>query len=304
MDVRDHTVALPEVRLHVREWAGDGPPIVLLHGLASNAHIWDAVAPILARQGRVVAPDQRGHGLSDKPDDGYDFARVVADARALVAVLDLERPTLVGHSWGGNVALQYAASVPAEDVAGLVLVDGGFIELGERWATWEQVEQELAPPDLTSLTMEELLRRVRGGDAGAYWSDAVEATIRGSFAVGPDGKVRPRLSRPNHLKILRALWEQRPSELYDQVRCPVLIVPARRPDPGGHAADETGHDVEARGAPRAPHRWERQVARASAAMPRARILWMEDTVHDVPLQRPGELAAAIASLPGSQASAL
>ena len=276
-------VEVPGVRLHVREWSTDGQPIVLVHGLASNTHIWDDVAPRLAGRFRVVALDQRGHGESDKPDDGYDFEQVVADDRALVGALGIERPIFVGHSWGGNVVLEYAATHP-DEVAGLVLVDGGFIELASNpGMTWERVERELAPPDLTTLTVEELIERVRGGDAGTYWGPAVEATIRASFAVGDDGRVRPRLTLANHLKILRALWEQRPSELFPRIRCPVLIVPARRPNPVGREAELQ------------PHR-ERLIATAAAAMPDARVAWMEDTVHDIPLQRPRELAELIASI--------
>jgi pimeloyl-ACP methyl ester carboxylesterase len=278
-------VDLPHIRLHVLEWTGPAgaSPIVLAHGLSSNAHIWDAVAPRLAERHRVVALDQRGHGLSDKPDEGYAFESIVADLRALIEALALERPVLVGHSWGGNVAVQYAATYP-DDVAGLVLVDGGFLELADRpEMTWERVSRDLAPPDLSALTMEQLLGRARDGYAVGYWGPAVEATLRGSFAIESDGRVRPRLSRAHHMLILRALWEQRPSPFYDLIRCPSLIVPARRSEP-----DPRGEQFRAARV--------RQVARAAAGIRNARVLWMEETVHDVPLHRPRELAEAILEL--------
>ena len=289
MQVRDRQVdvggADGGLRLRVREWPGDGPPIVLLHGLASNARIWDAVAARLAGRSRVVAYDQRGHGLSDKPDGGYGFAQTVGDLRGLLGALDLARPTLVGHSWGGNVALEYAATYP-EGVAGLVLVDGGFIELADDPAmTWERIAEQLAPPNLTHLTFAQLAERARGGRAESYWSEAVAATLRTSFEDGPDGRIRPRLTRDRHLLILRALWEQRPSELYGRVQCPTLLVPARRPE-------------DAKRDPQRAAARERRVARAAAALPNARLRWMEDTVHDVPLQRPAELADLIAELAG------
>jgi pimeloyl-ACP methyl ester carboxylesterase len=273
-------VELPGLRLNVRQWSSEGPAVVLVHGLSSNSHIWDAVAPRLTSRFRVVALDQRGHGRSDKPEEGYDFDTIVADLHGLVAALGLRRPVFVGHSWGGNVVLQYAATHP-DEVAGLVLVDGGFLELaGDPAMTWERVERELAPPDLTALTFDELRERVRGREAGSYWSEAVEATLGGSFAVGSDGRITPRLSLANHLRILRAMWEQRPSRLYAHVRCPVLIVPARRDDADARAAELRA-------------RRERRIAAATAAIPGARVLWMDDTVHDVPLHRPEELAAAI-----------
>src|SRR6266545_2797521 len=113
------------VRLAVREWPSGGPSILLLHGLASSSHIWDLVAPRLAPRFRVVAYDQRGHGLSGKPSSGYGFDRLVADAAAVIRSLGLRRPVLVdggflsmrdGMDW--RTAPDDAGPTPAEgDVA-------------------------------------------------------------------------------------------------------------------------------------------------------------------------------------------
>jgi pimeloyl-ACP methyl ester carboxylesterase len=283
VEARERRVGVNGLTLRVREWPSDGPPIVLAHGLASNSRIWDDVAARLAGRYHVVALDQRGHGLSDRPTDGFAFDRVVGDLAGVVETLGLDRPTLVGHSWGGNVVLELAATHPGRP-RGLVLVDGGFIELSALpGRTWEQVQVEMAPPDLTHLTFAELLERARSGDPGRYWSPTVEATLRTSFTDGPDGRIRPSLRREDHLEILHALWQQRPSELFPRIDVPTLIVPARRPNATGRAAEL------------APMR-ERLIANATAALPGARLLWMEDTVHDVPLQRPAALAEAIESI--------
>src|SRR6266849_9030785 len=101
----DGFVAANGLQLHYRRWSparpvSELPPILLLHGLASAAHIWDLVAPLLAGRGYVVtALDQRGHGESDKPDTGYDFATIIADDTAVVEALGIGRPVVVGHSW-------------------------------------------------------------------------------------------------------------------------------------------------------------------------------------------------------------
>jgi pimeloyl-ACP methyl ester carboxylesterase len=280
LEAHERRVAVSGLSLRVREWVAAGPPIVLVHGLASNSRIWDDVAPRLAERHHVIAFDQRGHGLSDRATDGYTFEQVVSDLEGVVQSLGLDRPTLVGHSWGGNVVLQYAATHP-QGVRGLVLVDGGFIELSAYpGRNWEQVRVDMAPPDLTHLTIDQLLERASTRE---YWNAAGEATLRTSFEVGPDGRIRPRLRREDHLEILRALWEQKPSTLYPQVTVPTLIVPARRPDATGRAAEM------------APLR-EQLVANAAAALPNGRLLWMEDTVHDIPLHRPAELAQAILSV--------
>jgi pimeloyl-ACP methyl ester carboxylesterase len=281
----------PGLSLRVREWPGAGSPIVLVHGLASNSRIWDDVAPRLAERHHVVALDQRGHGLSDRPAEatgGFTFEKVVGDLLGLMAILKLDRPVLVGHSWGGNVVLQCAATHP-DRVGGLVLVDGGFIELAAQpGRDWERVRVEMAPPDLTHLTFPELLERVRNGDASRYWGPAVEATLRTSFRNGPDGKLRPSLRREDHLEILRALWEQRPPALFPKVTVPTVLVPSRRPNPTGRMAEM------------APIR-EKLVAAAAETIPNARLLWLEDTVHDSPLQRPAELAEAIESVASAAA---
>lgn len=283
MEPRERRIEVAGLTLRVREWPTDGPPIVLAHGLASNSRIWDDVAQILAQRYRVVALDQRGHGLSDRPTDGYTFDRVVGDLLGLLDALSLDRPVLVGHSWGGNVVLAFGAAHP-DRLRGLVLVDGGFIELAAQpGRDWDRVKVEMAPPDLTHLTFPDLLERVRSGDAARYWSPTVEATMRTSFEDGPDGRIRPRLRREDHLEILRALWELRPTSLFPKITVPTLIVPARRPNPTGRAAEL------------APIR-EQLVAKAAASIPRAHLLWMEDTVHDIPLQRPAELAEAIESV--------
>jgi pimeloyl-ACP methyl ester carboxylesterase len=287
VEARERRIGVNGLTLRVRDWPSDGPPIVLVHGLSSNSRIWDDVARRLAARYHIVAFDQRGHGLSDRSTDGYTFDRVVGDLEGVIEQLDLDRPTLVGHSWGGNVVLEFAASHP-ERVHGLVLVDGGYIQLSALpGRTWEQVQGEMAPPDLTHLTFPEFLERARGGDPGQYWSPTVEATLRTSFKDGPDGRILPSLRREDHLAILHALWEQRPSELFPRITVPTLIVPARRPDATGRAAEM------------APIR-ERLVTNAVAALPNGRLLWMEDTVHDVPLQRPAELAEAIESVAASR----
>src|SRR5690349_490468 len=114
---------------HYREWSSRGVPLILIHGLASQSHIFDLVAPLLARNKfRVIAFDQRGHGQSIKPEAGFDFQTVSEDLVALLDSLKIRRAILAGHSWGGNVALYFAATFP-ERVRGLVLIDGGFLDI-------------------------------------------------------------------------------------------------------------------------------------------------------------------------------
>ena len=268
-------VRVDGLRLHVQEWGGSdaSPAAVLVHGLGSSSHIWDLVGPLLAAAGmRVVALDQRGHGESDQPDHGYDFGSVVADLSGFLGAVGVRRPAvLVGHSWGASVVLQFAVRYPNR-AAGIVLVDGGTGSPGERWS-WEETEARLRPPDLDGLEWSDLRERMSRNN-GAYADPRAEAVGRSLFHVDAEGRVTRRFRIPNHMQVVRALWEQRPAELLPQVRCPVLILPARQ-------ASDTAEMRANKSA---------AIDRALRLQPQARVRWFEDTVHDVPLQRPRELA--------------
>ncbi|HEX2374996.1 MAG TPA: alpha/beta hydrolase [Actinomycetota bacterium] len=263
------------VTLRARDWGGSGQAVALLHGLASNARIWDGVAPRLVGAGlRVVALDQRGHGESEQPDDGYDFATLGQDLSSTLAGLCLERPLLVGHSWGASVALQYAADRPGA-LAGLALVDGGLLGVAE-WAgpTREDARRRLAPPRFAVPLADWLARAGRfdaGGSGGQSW---VRDFLRAGVEVDDRGVARARFRYDNHLQVVDALHDQRPPDLYPLVDCPVLLCPAG-----------DGDLTEVKRA---------AVDRALRLLPSAHVTWFEDTMHDIPLQRPAELAAELA----------
>lgn len=265
---------------HYRDWGGAGRPLLLLHGLASTCRIWDLAAPRLAAEFRVAALDQRGHGLSAQVDDGYDFAAVSGDAAAFIAALGWTRPIIAGHSWGADVALELAVAQP-EIVGGLIFVDGGTIEPSARpgWSP-EQARQELAPPVFSGFTPAMMRERViASGRFGARPAPEAVDAVLANFAVLPDGGIRAHLRRENHLRIVDALWEHKPSQLYPLVQCPTLLLPARQSAPDDH--DRRFRRAES-------------IARAAALLPQSRTVWLEDSIHDVPLQRPGLVADTIA----------
>jgi len=110
------------VRIHYQR-AGQGPDLVLIHGLAANVAFWYlAVVPALIGEFRVTAYDLRGHGYSDTPPSGYTSADMAADLDALLDHLGVARAHVVGHSFGGAVALHHAALHPGR-VASLALAD-------------------------------------------------------------------------------------------------------------------------------------------------------------------------------------
>jgi len=269
------------LRLHYQEWGPDEPHagVVLVHGLGSSCHIWDFVAPILAERSlRVVALDQRGHGESEQPDAGYDFPSVVEDLAGFVKAIGLTEPSVfVGHSWGASVVLHFAVA-HAGRVAGLALVDGGTGSPGERWS-WDEAEERLRPPDIDGLLWSELHERMSRNN-GAYSDSRAEVVGRSLFHIDQEGRITRRFRIPNHMQVVRALWEQRPGELLAQFECPLLLLPARQ-----STEPSDMNSAKAAG-----------IARALEVQPNARVRWFENTVHDVPLQRPEELAAELLTL--------
>ena len=102
-------IDLPAGRFHFISWGAERtelPSVVLLHGITSSAQSWVRVGPVLAQHYRVYALDQRGHGESIKPARGaYGLRQTADDALAFIGALHLERPVLIGHSWGGAIAI-------------------------------------------------------------------------------------------------------------------------------------------------------------------------------------------------------
>jgi pimeloyl-ACP methyl ester carboxylesterase len=104
--------------------AGSGPVVVLIHGITSSADNWRPVIDALAERHTVVAPDLLGHGASAKPRGDYSLGGYASGVRDLLAVLGHDRVTMVGHSLGGGVAMQFAYQFP-ERTERLVLVSSG-----------------------------------------------------------------------------------------------------------------------------------------------------------------------------------
>jgi pimeloyl-ACP methyl ester carboxylesterase len=242
---------------------GPGVPVLMVHGLSSNARLWDAVAGRLADLGHpVAAVDQRGHGRSDKPDTGYDWLTLTADLAAVIDGLGWHRPLAAGQSWGGNVVLELAINHP-DTVRAIACVDGGMIELARRFPNWEAAREALRPPQLTGLPVEEFEATIRRMHPN--WPETGIAATVANVEVRADGTIAPWLSLDHHLAILRQLWEHKPSARYPLVPVPVLLIPA-----GDGSLDE--------------------VAEAQAGLPHARTRSFPGADHDIHAQHPVELA--------------
>jgi pimeloyl-ACP methyl ester carboxylesterase len=109
--VRHRFIDLPGLRMHVAE-AGDGPPLVLLHGFPQHWWAWRKVIPALAEHYRVICPDLRGAGWTDAPPDGYTSDQLVTDVVWLLDTLQLAKVDILGYDWGGAVAYRVCLAHP------------------------------------------------------------------------------------------------------------------------------------------------------------------------------------------------
>ncbi len=102
-----------DLDLHLLEWSTEGVPLVLLHGLGNEAHLWDDFVPSITPHYRVLALDQRGHGDSDwDPEARYDAESMADDLEAMIETMGIDRFVLIGFSMGGRVAMTFAGRHP------------------------------------------------------------------------------------------------------------------------------------------------------------------------------------------------
>jgi pimeloyl-ACP methyl ester carboxylesterase len=117
---------------------GEGEVVLLVHGITSSSRTWRSIMPGLGASYDVIAPDLLGHGTSAKPRGDYSLGAYASGLRDLLVALDIPKVTVVGHSLGGGVAMQFAYQFP-ERLQRLVLVDsgglGGEVALALRAAT-------------------------------------------------------------------------------------------------------------------------------------------------------------------------
>ncbi len=261
------------------------PGFLLVHGLSSNARLYDGVATRLVTAGHgTAALDLRGHGRSDKPESGYDYDSLCGDVVAVLGALAEEdraftRPVVVGQSFGGNLVLELAARRP-DLLRGVGCIDGGTIDLGGRFSSFEEVKAALAPPPITGRKLSEMERRLT--ETHPDWSpDAIGATL-GNLEVRKDGTVAPWLTLENHLEILRTMWGSRPPEAFAKVHVPVLLMPVESPGaaPSYAAAKRTSVDE------------------ALAGLELARAHWFSPADHDVHAQHPDDVARVLLEAAG------
>lgn len=256
---RSSYAALDGLRLHYLEWgAPDAPTLVLLHALGAlvTAHDWDGFAASMQSTHRVIAPDQRGFGLSDWTPT-YSFQLMAQDLAQLVERLELDSFSLIGHSMGGTVACLYAEAAP-DRLRRLVLEDTVPPRDGRRNERPADVQWAFAGFD-------ELLAVAR--QHGLQGNDA---ELRARFAPATrwldGGRIAFRLDPAVPPAILAQLADPDPSWCRELARIgvPTLIV---------RGADSQVLDIE-------------RVTLAAATITECRVVEVSDAGHSVHFDNP------------------
>lgn len=209
------TLPVNDIRMNVLD-RGEGPPLVMLHGLSDDCTFWLPLVERLSPPFRVVAPDLRGHGESDKPPGPYSIKQIAADVAGMMTALGIPEARVAGFSMGSAVALQLALDHP-ERVRSLALLSA-FVA---------------GDPGLKAVT-DGLADALRTGGFGAFFDamlplvispDVIEAN-REILALRREEKVRTE-SAPAVLAALDACmrWDVRAE--FGRVRCPVFILSGR-----------------------------------------------------------------------------
>src|SRR5215213_7450830 len=152
---------------------GSGPALLLLHGLGCDHTTWLPVIATLSRRYTVIAPDLLGHGRSAKPRADYSLGGYANGMRDLLTVLGIDKVTVVGHSFGGGVAMQFAYQFPERTERMVLVAPGGLgpeVALGIRAVSlpgFHQAMSLLTLPGLRHLAQESL-RRLSGSAVPAF----------------------------------------------------------------------------------------------------------------------------------------
>jgi pimeloyl-ACP methyl ester carboxylesterase len=222
---------------------------------------------------RFVALDQRSHGRSDRMRSGDTLATFVDDSRQAIATLELDRPILVGHSWGASIALELAARHP-ETVSALGFIDGPAWPLSET-LTWPEfaARSQTALPRHSDLSAAIDAARVWHGPL--WGEDLIEFVHAGHRSEGDT--VVMTLTHDARARILRDLFDLRQDQAWQTLAVPAFAAFALRKSSVVLAATK------------------RAAEHIAAVAPKVLIKWY-DSPHDIPLALPADIASDIAAL--------
>lgn len=275
------------IKLEYLDWGGRGEPLVLLAGLGLTAHIYDEIAPELAKDFHVIGLTRRGFGASDKPTNSYELATLVDDIRQALDGLGIQRAILIGHSFGAQEAAAFAAASP-ERVSRVVYLDGAYHYSREIMKVSRELSAFTPQPDeRAGANVATLIEWNRQNLQG--WNDACETDFRATRITTSDG-IHMESSSLDFEKFMDAAIRSPPH--FSKVTAPTLSIFA------DHRFDkslaEQNNDTKATSLLRQMHEMQReQIQRFKEEAPSAKVVELTDTDHMCFTLRPMEVIEAI-----------
>ena len=212
------------MRTHYLDFPGGDPPVVLLHGLSANAHEFCGLIDAgLSPRFRVIAPDLRGRGQTDKPERGYSIGEHAQDVIALLDFLELDRVVIGGHSFGGLLAIFMGANYP-ERISRIVIIDAAI-------HMHPQV-RELIKPSLDRLgqvlpSVDDYMSQMQSAPhVGGFWDPSIEGYFRAEIQENADGTAQSLTSASAIAQALDGVQAEEWADLVGEVRQPVLLLNA------------------------------------------------------------------------------
>ena len=214
--MRKHRIDTGRITLNVYE-AGEGPVAIFLHGITSNGAVWEPVIAALQGGMRCFGVDQRGHGLSDKPESGYGAEDYSRDVLALIETLNAGPAVVVGHSLGARNGV-VAATLRPDLIRAVVAIDfTPYIEI----EVLDALESRVNAGDRTFVSLEEIEDYLRGRYA-MMPPEAIRLRASSAYREIPDG-FRP-LASPTAMAQTAAGLRENLELAFKTVNRPVLIV--------------------------------------------------------------------------------
>jgi len=214
------------VRLEYLDWGGNGPALVLIHGLADNPHVFDDLAPAFTDRFRVIAYARRGSGNSDLKGP-YDIGTLTEDLRGLMDALRVQKADLVGYSAGGDEVTSFAATYP-DRVGRIVYLDAAYdFTSADFHAAVDALP--IHPFDRPQAAMASLEAYRAYSQATSYpeldpaGMQRIEANLRTKVVLQADGTLRDRTPKSVIDALYAALWVDKPPQ-YVRLRCPALAI--------------------------------------------------------------------------------
>ncbi|ENQ3081182.1 alpha/beta hydrolase [Bacillus cereus] len=229
--MREYTVNREGIKIKAYEYSQNGEPILFLHYMGGSAAIWRSIIPKFIEEYRVIAIDIRGHGNSDHPQNGYQLETLVEDVRDLLDVLGIYKTHIVGSSLGCYVGTMFA-SMYADRVMSLVNSEGALVNHSGDGGLYteskeEHVNKYFSNPEQEFDSREDLIQYMKKN--WLPWNKN-RALVMEDYKPRKlqNGKVAFVSKQENMRQIAEDLYNRRIEELYDNVQCRVLFLPAEK----------------------------------------------------------------------------